>query len=137
MSKIKTTTLLSLLLAATFITFGAQKFGAENIVFQTIADRSGISFFEPHIRSLTGLAEIFTAALLIMPLQSFKRAGALIGLSILIGAIGFHLSPWLGINVPTIGHGLFLSSLAMLGLNLGLLFSLFPAKEVSFIAEIA
>jgi len=24
------------------------------------------------------------------------------------GAIGFHLSPWLGINVPGMGHGLFI-----------------------------
>ena len=47
MSRSKTTLALSLALAAGFIFFGVQKFGAENIVFETIAQRSGLSFFDP------------------------------------------------------------------------------------------
>jgi len=43
---------LPFVLGAGFIFFGAQKFGAENAVFEIIAERSGLSFFEPHIRRL-------------------------------------------------------------------------------------
>lgn len=114
--------ILSLVLAAAFVFFGVQKFGAENIVFETLAERSGIFLFEPYIRYLTGLGELVAAALLVW--KHTRLVGTLIGLALLIGAIGFHLSPWLGINVPTIGHGLFFTALAMLALsviNLGVL----------------
>ena len=110
---------LPLLLGAGFIFFGAQKFGAENAVFEIIAERSGLSFFEPHIRRLTGVVELVAGLLLILP--SSRKLGALFGLTILLGAVGFHLSPWLGINVPGIGHGLFFTALAMTALNLALI----------------
>ena len=103
--------ILALVVAAGFIFFGVQKFGAENIVFETIAERSGISFFEPLIRMLTGVAEVGTAILILIPRT--RLLGALAGLGVLAGAIGFHLSPWLGINVPGIGHGLFFTALAL------------------------
>ena len=103
--------ILSLIVAAGFLFFGVQKFGAENIVFATIAERSGISLFEPVIRMLTGVAEITTALLILVPRT--RLLGALAGLGVLVGAIGFHLSPWLGINVPTIGHGLFYTALGL------------------------
>ena len=38
--------ILVLALAAFFVFMGAQKFGAENVIFATIAERSGISLFE-------------------------------------------------------------------------------------------
>ena len=110
----KATLILSLVLAAGFVFFGVQKFGAENIVFETLAERSGISLFEPYIRYLTGVGELAAAVLLLLPRT--RLVGALVGLGLLVGAIGFHLSPWLGINVPTIGHGLFYTALAMTGL---------------------
>jgi len=103
--------ILALIVAAGFLFFGVQKFGAENIVFATIAERSGISLFEPVIRMLTGVAEITTALLILVPRT--RLLGALAGLGVLVGAIGFHLSPWLGINVPTIGHGLFYTALGL------------------------
>lgn len=115
-SMARATQILSYLLAAAFIFFGVQKFGAENIVFETLAERSGISLFEPYIRYLTGLGELVAAGLLIW--GRTRLAGGLIGLALLLGAIGFHLSPWLGINVPTIGHGLFFTALAMLALTI-------------------
>jgi len=118
----RTTQILSIMLAIAFTFFGVQKFGAENIVFETLAERSGIFLFEPYIRYLTGLGELTAAALLVW--SRTRLVGTLIGLALLIGAIGFHLSPWLGINVPTIGHGLFFTALAMFALtlvNLGLL----------------
>jgi uncharacterized membrane protein YphA (DoxX/SURF4 family) len=111
----KLTLALSLVLAAGFIFFGVQKFGADNIVFETIATRSGITLFEPYIRYLTGFGELFAAVLLLLPRT--RLVGTLAGLALLIGAIGFHLSPWLGINVPTIGHGLFYTALAMTALT--------------------
>lgn len=96
--------------------FGVQKFGAENLVFEIIAERSGVDLFEPLVRRLTGIAEILTGLLLFVP-RTQKLAG-LGSLAILLGAIGFHLSPWLGINVPGIGHGLFATATIMTLLNL-------------------
>lgn len=107
----KKTLALSLALAAGFIFFGIQKFGAENIVFETIATRSGFNFFEPYVRMFTGVAELAVALLLLIPRTRFL--GALGGAGLLMGAIGFHLSPWLGINVPTIGHFLFIAAVTM------------------------
>jgi len=114
--------ILSLIVAVGFLFFGVQKFGASNPIFSIIAERSGISLFEPHIRMFTGVAEIGAAILLLIP--KTRLLGALAGLGILVGAIVFHLSPWLGINVPGMGHGLFFMALAMFALTLWLVFTL-------------
>ena len=106
------TLILAVLLAAAFLFFGVQKFGATNPVFSIIADRSGIALFEPVVRMATGVAEVLTALLLLVPVTRYK--GALLGLLVMIGAIGFHLSPWLGINVPGIGSSLFYMAVVML-----------------------
>ena len=87
----------ALMLAAFLVMMGAQKFGAENIIFATIAERSGISLFEPVIRMLTGAGELVVAVLLLLPRT--RLFGALGAVAIIGGAILFHLSPWLGINV--------------------------------------
>lgn len=87
----------ALLLAAFLVMMGALKFGADNIIFATIAERSGIGLFEPGIRMMTGTGELVVAVLLLMPrtrLFGALGAGAIVG-----GALLFHLSPWLGINV--------------------------------------
>jgi len=110
--------ILPLALGAGFLFFGAQKFGATNPVFEIIADRSEINLFEPTIRYLTGIGEILAGILLLLPRDITRKAGSLLGLAILVGAIGFHISPWLGINVPGIGHGLFITALAMTLINL-------------------
>jgi uncharacterized membrane protein YphA (DoxX/SURF4 family) len=112
--------ILVLVLAAFFIFMGAQKFGAENIIFATIAERSGISLFEPLVRMITGVAEIVTGLLLVVP--KMRTNGARIGLLILLGAIGFHLSPWLGINVEGMGNSLFMMALGGLILTCTVLF---------------
>jgi len=112
MSRSKTTLTLSIALAAGFIFFGVQKFGAENIVFETIAQRSGLSVFDPFVRMFTGIAELAVALLLLIPRTRFF--GALAGTGLLIGAIGFPLSPWLGLNVPPICHFLFIAAVIML-----------------------
>lgn len=108
--------ILVIILAIGFVFFGVQKFGATNPIFSIIAERSGISLFEPVVRMATGVGELAAAALLLYP--KTRNLGVLAGLAILIGAIGFHLSPWLGINVPGIGHGLFITAVVMFILNL-------------------
>ncbi|MGE0408545.1 MAG: DoxX family protein [Amphiplicatus sp.] len=87
----------ALLLAVFLAMMGVQKFGAENVIFATIAERSGVSLFEPQIRMLVGVAEIIAAILLLLPRT--RLFGALGAVAIIGGAIGFHLSPWLGISV--------------------------------------
>ena len=75
-----------------------------------------MAFFEPHVRMFTGVAELLTAILLLVP--KTRLLGALAGTGLLFGAIGFHLSPWLGINVPEVGHFLFIVAVTMLILSL-------------------
>lgn len=87
----------AILLAAFLAMMGAQKFGAENIIFATIAERSNVSLFEPVIRIMTGVGELGAALLLLLPRT--RLFGALGAVAIIGGAILFHLSPWLGINV--------------------------------------
>lgn len=69
-----------------------------NPIFALIAGRSGLSFFEPYVRYATGAAEIAAAILLVIPRTRF--AGALLATGVTLGAIGFHLSPLLGIEIP-------------------------------------
>ena len=87
----------AILLAAFMVFMGMQKFGAENMVFATIAERSGISLFEPGIRMLTGVLELLAALLLVVP--GLRALGSILSLGLIGGAILFHLSPWLGISV--------------------------------------
>ena len=109
---------LSLIVAAGFLFFGVQKFGATNPIFSIIAEKSGISLFEPYIRIFTGVAEVIVAALILLPRT--RLLGALGGLGLLAGAIGFHISPWLGIEVEGMGHGLFITALALTALTVTL-----------------
>jgi uncharacterized membrane protein YphA (DoxX/SURF4 family) len=91
-----------LLLAAFLIFMGLQKFGAANPVFSHIAESSGLAFFEPQVRMLTGVLEILAAALLLVGvfMKRFEGFGAALSLAVIAGAIVFHISPWLGINAP-------------------------------------
>ena len=78
---------------------GQQLFGpTPNPVFGMVEVRSGISFFEPWGRYLTAALEIVAVVLLLWPRTRTK--GALLSMIIAVVAIGFHLSPWLGIVVP-------------------------------------
>ena len=69
-----------------------------NIVFQTIAERSGQTLFEPAGRVLTGVLELIAALFLLLPFT--RRLGAVIASVVLGGAVAFHLSPLLGREVP-------------------------------------
>lgn len=98
---------LGLILAAFMVFMGAQKFTGPNPIFSYIADQSGMGFFEPGVRMLTGAAELLAAALILagLFLGRYKSCGPMLSLLIIIGAIGFHLSPWLGINAPVAFDG--------------------------------
>lgn len=103
---------------------GSVKFfdlAGENIVFATIAERSGYYMFEPTGRVLVGILELLTALLLLIPFT--RRFGGFLSSMILFGAVSFHLSPWLGREIPlslvpgetgTDGGALFALAIAML-----------------------
>ncbi len=69
-----------------------------NPIFAIIAGRTGIDLFEPNLRYSTGAGELAAALLLIIPRTRFL--GALVAGLITLAAIGFHLSPFLGIAIP-------------------------------------
>ena len=69
-----------------------------NAVFGLIAARSGLAFFEPGMRYVTGVLEVLAVILLILPRT--RAAGAGLALAVVLGALAFHLSPWLGISLP-------------------------------------
>lgn len=70
----------------------------ENIVFQTLADRSGYALFEPAGRFVTSIVELLAAFLLLLPWT--RRLGAIIAGIVMACATALHLSDWLGREVP-------------------------------------
>lgn len=96
----------------------------ENLPFSILAERSGITLFEPAGRFVTGILEVITAILIILP---FSRRFAA-GLAVLLtgAAVILHLTPWLGreIALPeggTDGGAHFLIYVIFLALSLLLL----------------
>jgi hypothetical protein len=69
-----------------------------NPVFGLVAMRSGVALFEPWARYATAAAEIAAIVLLLWP--RMRARGAVLALAVSVVAIGFHLSPWLGVAVP-------------------------------------
>ena len=107
---------------------------APNVVFSTIAERSGEALFEPTGRYLTGLAELLAALLLLLP--ATRRTGAIIAFCISAGAVAFHLSPFLGQEIPvapgsdkTDGGQLFYLALALTAAS-GLLIFTHPRGRI-------
>lgn len=93
----------------------------ENIVFATLAERSGYFMLEPTGRFFTGVLELLIALLLLFPFT--RRFGGFLSCMVLFGAVSLHLSPWLGREVPlslnpgetgTDGGALFALAIAML-----------------------
>lgn len=70
-----------------------------NPVFGLVAVRSHIAFFEPWARYATALAELVAIGLVLWP--KTRMRGAMLALAISVAAIAMHLSPWLGIAVPS------------------------------------
>lgn len=93
----------------------------QNILFATLAERSGYVMFEPTGRFVVAILELLTAFLLLLPFT--RKFGAFLSCLILFGAVGLHLSTWLGHEVPaslaagetaTDGGMLFALTIAML-----------------------
>jgi uncharacterized membrane protein YphA (DoxX/SURF4 family) len=90
--------LLTIALGLFLISAGIAKFTTGH-VFQYIEFKSGVDLFYPFVNNLTGIAEILAgAAILYRPTRLLGAAGAV---ALMAGAIGFHLSPWLGTSIPT------------------------------------
>lgn len=80
------------------VSSGGAKFAGGH-VFQYIEYKSGFDLFYPYVNHATGVAEIVAGLLILVP--ATRLVGALGAAAILAGAIGFHLSPWLGTSMPT------------------------------------
>ncbi len=80
------------------VSSGIAKFAGGH-VFQYIEYRSGLDIFYPYVNHATGTAEILAGVLVLF--RTTRLAGAAIATFIMSGAIGFHLSPWLGVSMPT------------------------------------
>ena len=113
--------ILAIALAAAMLFMGLQKFGADNFIFATIAQKSGIGFFEPTFRIFSGVLEVLAGLLMLLPRT--RGAGAALSAGIVAGAVVFHLSPWLGTKLPMEAGGeasytLFIMALVFLVLAL-------------------
>lgn len=96
---------------------------SQNVVFPTLAERSGYALFEPTGRLATCGAEILAVLLLVLP--PTRRMGAALSLCVSGCAVALHASPWLGIQIPlemgsaqTDGGRLFNLALAVLASSL-------------------
>lgn len=85
-------------LALFLISSGAAKFGGGH-VFQYIEHKSGIGFFHPFANYVVGAVEVVAGAFILF--RRTRLAGASVASFVMVGAVAFHLSPWLGASVPT------------------------------------
>lgn len=90
--------LLTIGLGLFLISAGIAKFTTGH-VFQYIEFTSGIDLFYPFVNNLTGIAEVLAGLAILSPRT--RLVGALGAAGLMVGAIAFHLSPWLGISIPT------------------------------------
>jgi len=110
-----------------------------NVVFPTLAEKSGYYLLEPTGRYVVSLLEVLAALLMILPWT--RRIGAGLAVLVTAAAVGAHLTPWLGIQVPisaapaadgavtpTDGGQLFYLSLGLLVASL-VLFFVHPGKS--------
>ncbi len=75
----------------------------QHALFATLAERTGITLFEPAGRLVSACLELLAALLLLLPFS--RRAGALLSGLILGTGAALHLSPWLGREVPLTAGG--------------------------------
>ena len=90
--------LLTIALGLFLISAGMAKFTTGH-VFQYIEFKSGIDLFYPFVNNLTGIAEILAGTAIIY--RPTRILGAAAAFALMIGAVAFHLSPWLGTSIPT------------------------------------
>lgn len=80
------------------ISAGIAKFTSGH-VFQYIEYKSGIDLFYPFVNNLTGIAELLAGAAILY--RPTRLAGSALAAALMAGAVAFHLSPWLGVSIPT------------------------------------
>lgn len=80
------------------ISSGAAKFGGGH-VFQYIEHKSGIDLFHPFSNYVVAAAEVIAGGFILF--RRTRLAGASVASFVMVGAVAFHLSPWLGVSVPT------------------------------------
>lgn len=85
-------------LALFLISSGAAKFAGGH-VFQYIEHRSGIDVFHPFANHVVGVAEVLAGVFILF--GRTRLAGSMIASVVMVGAVAFHLSPWLGVSAPT------------------------------------
>ena len=90
--------LLTIALGLFLISAGLAKFTTGH-VFQYIEFTSGIDLFYPFVNNLTGVAEILAGLAIVY--RPTRLIGAIGAASLMLGAVAFHLSPWLGVSIPT------------------------------------
>ena len=67
-------------------------------VFGLIALKSGVPDVEPTGRYVVGALQ--AAAVLLLLLPRLRVAGGALAFVVSLGAVGMHLTPWLGVNLP-------------------------------------
>ncbi len=96
---------LSLAVGGFLIMFGVMKFAGMAFIFPYIEYKAGAAglplaeLFFPFLSYATGALEVVAGVLVILPLT--RGLGALLSVASLLGAVIFHLSPYLGIVTPT------------------------------------
>lgn len=71
----------------------------ENVIFQTMADKTGIALLEPTGRVVVAGFELVIALLILIP--GTRRAGAVLSIILMACAVGAHLTPGiLGRELP-------------------------------------
>lgn len=96
----------------------------QHAVFAALAEKSGITLFEPAGRFVAGLLELVAAILILLPFS--RRLGAVIAVLIFGTGVALHLSPWLGREITLPDGALdggthFLVAVILLALSLLLL----------------
>lgn len=82
-------------------------------IFYKIGQAIGVPDIEPHGRFTTGVIELITSVLLLIPNIKIIRVGAVLGIMTMIGAIIAHLTV-LGIEVENDGSQLFIMAWVVL-----------------------
>lgn len=102
-------------------------------VFAALAERTGLTLFEPAGRFVAGTLELLAALLILLPFTRRLGAGLLV---VMFGiGLGLHLSPWLGREVMmpdgmTDGGLQFLNTVIVFALGI-LLLVVHPGKSSS------
>ncbi|MAP95892.1 MAG: hypothetical protein CMK07_13155 [Ponticaulis sp.] len=69
----------------------------QNVIFATLAERSGIALFEPTGRLI--FSGVIIAAMFCLLIPYFRKFGAGLAAVLMGGLIAAHLSPWLGMEL--------------------------------------